>query len=62
MNINFHTLVILFVIFLFFYKVHRNKKYLLETFSEMEATYQIQKRTNKLKALHKEAETMKLSI
>ena len=36
--------------------------YLLETFSEMEATYQIQKRKDKLKELQKEAETMKLLI
>jgi hypothetical protein len=62
MKINFKTWVILFVIFLCFYKVHQNKTYLKETFTTIEAAYQIKKRTDKLKELQKKAETIKLSI
>jgi len=62
MKIKFQTLVILFVIFLFLYKVHRNKKYILEAMSEADMESKIIEREKKIEQLLKEMENKDVTI
>ena len=62
MKIKFQTLVILFVIFLFLYEVHRNKKYILEAMSQADMESKIIERENKIKQLLKEMESKDIII
>tara|TARA_Y100000389_G_scaffold91648_1_gene88245 strand:+ start:234 stop:386 length:153 start_codon:yes stop_codon:yes gene_type:complete len=50
------------VIFLFLYKVHRNKKYILEAMSEADMESKIIERENKIKQLLKEIESKDITI
>lgn len=62
MKLKFQTLVILFVIFLFLYKVHRNKKYILEAMSEADMESKIIEREKKIEQLLKEMENKGVTI
>ena len=62
MKIKFQTLVILFVILLFLYKVHKNKKYIIEAMSEVDMESKILEREKKIKQLLKEIENKSLII